>query len=590
MARRLASGDVPASATSPAAFARQGALERLGRSSFDVLVIGAGVTGCGVALDAAARGLRTALVDAGDVGCGTSSKSSKMVHGGLRYLSQHEYRLVAEALTERQRLLVNAPHLVRPLPFVIPLFAKGERPSQASVKALAKAYSSALWLYDLAGGVRIGRRHRRVDAATALAHLPSLQAGRLVDAFVYWDAQADDARLTLALARTAAAHGAVVATYAPVAALTSTGGRLSGARLADGTTIDAAVVINAGGVWSEQVAALSPEPAGHVSLRPAKGVHLTVRSDRLPCDYATVLSVPGDRRSVFVVPWDAAGALGPSGPGRFTYIGTTDTDYHGSLGDPQVTPDDVRYLLGAVNAWTTAALTPGDVTGTWAGLRPLVAGEEDDATADLSRTHRVHTSPEGLITVTGGKLTTYRRMAADAVDTAVRQLGRHLTYCPTRKLPLWGSDGTAALGEPGAARRLGIDPAVLAHLTGRYGGEARAVAAMVSADPTLGRPLVDGLHYLQAEALYSARYEMVHTLADILYRRTRSGILDRKATAAAAPAVADLIAPQLEWDRSRCAAEVDAVLALIDAERTALGTGPAQMAPASRSAVMSSQE
>ena len=555
-------------------FDRDAALRRLASNRFDVLVVGAGVTGCGVALDAAARGLRTALVDGGDLAGGTSSKSSKMVHGGLRYLSQREYRLVAEALTERQRLLVNAPHLVKPLPFLIPLFSRDQDRSRARVKSLAKAYSTALWLYDVAGGLRIGRRHRRVSAGDARAHLPSLRADRLVDAFLYWDAQADDARLTLALARTAADHGATVATYAAVASLLEEGGRVCGARLADGTEVRAEVVVNAGGVWSERVAQLSPTPSGHVRLRPAKGVHLTVPAERLPCDYATVLSVPGDHRSVFVVPWDAATAPAPSGPGRFTYIGTTDTDYDGPLDAPRTTAADVDYLLGAVNAWTTAALTPEDVLGTWAGLRPLVARDEaanaDDATADLSRTHRVDTSPQGLVTVTGGKLTTYRLMASDTVDTVQHLLGRRLTYCPTRRLALWGSGGSAELEIPGAAERLGTSPGVLAHLAGRYGGEARAVLAMVAADPSLGEPMVDGLPYLRAEALYAARYEMVHSLGDVLYRRTRAGILDREGTARAAASVADLVGGELGWDRGRRVAEVDAVLAEVRAERQAL--------------------
>jgi glycerol-3-phosphate dehydrogenase len=551
-------------------FDRAAGLDRLSRERFDVVVIGAGVTGCGVALDAAARGLNVALVDAGDIASGTSSMSSKLVHGGLRYLSSKEYRLVAEALAERQRLLVNAPHLVTPLPFLIPLFAKPGQRSQAAVKGMAKAYSSALWLYDLVGGLRIGHRHSRVPAATALEHLPSLRTDRLVDSFLYWDARADDARLALTLARSAAATGAVVATYAPVAALTSSGataqgGRIDGARLADGTTIAAGVVVNAGGVWSEQVARLSPSSGDHVAIRPAKGVHLTVRSERLPCDYATVLPVPGDRRSVFVVPWPHTG---------FTYVGTTDTDYDGDLSSPRATADDVSYLLAAVNAWTTSDLTPADVTGTWAGLRPLVAGGEG-ATADLSRRHTVDTSPEGLVTVTGGKLTTYRRMAADAVDAAAGVLGRYVGRSPTKRLRLWGADGCEALGDPGAAARLGIDDATLSHLIGRFGGQARAVAALAASDPGLAAPLVEGLPYLRAEAVHSARHEMVHTLTDLLWRRTRAGILDLEATVAAAPGAADLVGEVLGWSAGQRSAEVAEVRAAAAAELAARSGPPA---------------
>ncbi|MGH8922453.1 MAG: FAD-dependent oxidoreductase, partial [Actinomycetes bacterium] len=366
-------------------FDRGQALARLAHDRFDVLVVGGGITGCGVALDAAARGLRTALVDAGDFAGGTSSKSSKLVHGGLRYLQQRDFRLVYEALAERQRLLNNAPHLVHPLPFLIPLFARdGQRRSTAAVKGLARAYSSALTLYDLTGGLRIGHRHRRISAAAALAHFPALRTDRLVDSFLYWDAQTDDARLTLALARTAVlSHGAVAANYAPVIEVVEENGRVSGARLRDGTEIRASAVVNAGGVWSEKVASLGATPVGPPPIRPAKGVHVAVRADRLPCDCATVLAVPGDRRSVFVAPWDADRASVDGGAGRFTYIGTTDTDYDGSLERPDCTPGDVAYLLGAVNAWTGADLTPSDITGTWAGLRQLLR-HEDVSTADLS--------------------------------------------------------------------------------------------------------------------------------------------------------------------------------------------------------------
>ncbi|HET9692535.1 MAG TPA: glycerol-3-phosphate dehydrogenase/oxidase [Acidimicrobiales bacterium] len=541
-------------------FDRAGALARLAGDTFDVLVVGAGITGAGVALDAAARGLRTALVDAGDLACGTSSMSSKMVHGGLRYLSSGERKLVTEALAERQHLLDNAPHLVTPLPFLIPLFAKADG-STAAVKGLAKAYSSALWLYDVCGGLRIGHRHSRTSPAEARAHLPTLRADLLVDAFLYWDAAADDARLTLAVARTAAAHGAAVATYAPVTELTrSPAGALDGAVLADGTRVRAKAVVNAGGVWGEQVAQLAGA-GDHVAIRPAKGVHVTVPADRLPCDQATVLAVPGDRRSVFVVPWRGSG---------FTYIGTTDTDYDGDLRSPRCSAADVDYLLRAVNAWTTSALTPADVTGSWAGLRPLVAGASEK-TADLSRRHRVTTAADGLVTVTGGKLTTYRRMAADAVDAAYAVLGRHAPRCPTKRLALWGAP-TAADAAPAdeLADRLGLPAATVAHLQGRFGTAARAVAALVEADPALGAPLVEGLPYLRAEAVHSARTEMVHTLVDLLWRRTRAGILDREATLAAAPAAAALVAGELGWSAARVEQEVAAVAAEVGAERSAI--------------------
>jgi glycerol-3-phosphate dehydrogenase len=567
-------------------FDRQAALERLKAETFDVLVIGGGATGCGVALDAAARGLSTALVEAGDFACGTSSKSSKLIHGGLRYLQQHDYLLVYEALYERQRLIRNAPHLVHPLPFLIPLFGK----NGVVAKGVAKAYSVALWTYDLTGGVRIGHRHRRIDFPEALAHLPGLRTDRLVASFLYWDAQADDARLTLALARTAARQGAVLANYSPVATLLENSGRVCGVRLVDGTEIGAEVVVNATGVWSDQVATrVAPDSAtgkttAAFSLRPAKGVHLAVPAHKLPCDYAAVLLVPGDKRSIFVVPWAADEASGPLGPGRYTYVGTTDTDYSGPLDDPQCTADDVAYLLAAVNAWTTADLTPSDVTGTWAGLRPLISDARSARTADLSRRHRVMTSKNGLVTVTGGKLTTYRRMAADTVDQVTDQLGRSGRgrfrrgmrragrFGRTRNLVLigGGNGGRPVPGVAETATTAGVTASALAHLTGRYGSETGEVVALCQADPTLAQPLVPGLPYIRAEAVYSARHEMAVTLVDVLARRTRALILNRAASIQAAPDVAALVGAELGWDAAERDRQVSQLRAGADAELAAL--------------------
>jgi glycerol-3-phosphate dehydrogenase len=547
------------------AFDRGQALERLAAEEFDVLVVGGGITGCGVALDAAARGLRTALVEATDFASGTSSKSSKMVHGGLRYLQQREYGLVYEALHERQRLLLNAPHLVHPLPFLIPLFGR----DGVVNTTVARAYSVALWLYDVTGGWRIGKRHRRVSAGEAVAHFPALRTDRLVASFLYWDAQTDDARLTLAVARTAAQRGAVLANYSPVVELLETGDQVRGARLADGTEVRARSVINAGGVWSEAVALRAPDTAtSPVAIRPAKGVHIAVPAEKLPCDYASVLTVPGDRRSIFVVPWAADEVTGPRHPG-FTYLGTTDTDYEGPFDDPQCTSEDVAYILRAVNAATNANLTPSDITGTWAGLRPLVSDARSARTADLSRRHTVITSPNGLVTVTGGKLTTYRRMAADTVDVVARRLGGRVPASPTAHLPLVGAAKPGPVGDP-----------LLRHLSGRHGSETAEVLALCDLDPAWRQPLVPGLPYLKAEAVWAARREMARTVPDVLARRTRALILDREAAAAAAPDVAALLAPELGWDDDEQAAQVERFDALVEAERQASGTGSAGTAPA----------
>jgi glycerol-3-phosphate dehydrogenase len=305
-------------------------------------------------------------------------------------------------------------------------------------------------------------------------------------------------------------------------------------------------------VWSEQIAA----PAPSVAIRPAKGVHVTVPAEKLPCDYASVLAVPGEKRSVFVVPWAADEASGPSGPGRYTYIGTTDTDYDGPLDDPPCTAADVDYLLGAVNAWTSAGLTPSDVTGSWAGLRPLISGATSARTADLSRRHTVIRSGNGLITVTGGKLTTYRRMAADTVDAVLQQLEGHheRRRSSTRKLRLIGAP------PPREARE-----ATPGHLAGRYGTEVSELNDLCRATPDLAGPLASGLPYIGAEAVFAARHEMARTVGDVLARRTRALILNRDAAVAAAPVVARLMGGELGWDEAEIARQV----ALFEAEAAA---------------------
>jgi glycerol-3-phosphate dehydrogenase len=531
-------------------FRRDDALRRLADEEFDVLVIGGGVTGAGVALDAASRGLRTALVEKGDFASGTSSKSSKMVHGGIRYLQQREFRLVYENLAERQRLLNNAPHLVSPLPFLIPLFGR----DGVASKAVARSYATALWMYDLTGGWRIGERHREVSRDEALAHLPTLNTEHLVAGFLYFDARADDARLTLTLARTAAFEfGAVLANYTPVVRLVAgDNGSASGAVVRpvpdDQTSefpIRARVVVNATGVWADMVRALDEGRDPH-AIRPAKGVHVTVPADRLPCDIAAVIPVPKDRRSIFVVSW----------PGTdLVYLGTTDTDYSGPLDDPACTPEDVDYLLDAANNLTTSQLTRADVTGVWAGLRPLLAppakgGHVSERTADLSRRHTVSTSTHGVVTVTGGKLTTYRKMAQDTVDAVVGLLGEspRRRRCVTKSLPLMGAT-TRARDPVAMAQPLG-------RLLGRYGTESADVLAVADGRPELLEPVVAGLPYTGAELVYAAREEMAQTLDDVLSRRTRATIQRAHATMSAAAAIANLIAPDMGWGDREAAEQV----------------------------------
>ena len=582
-------------ASERASFDRDAALARLASDHFDVLVIGGGITGAGVALDAASRGLRTALVEKDDFASGTSSKSSKLVHGGLRYLQQREFRLVYENLAERQRLLDNAPHLVSPLPFLIPLFGK----DGVVNRSVATTYLSALWLYDLTGGVRIGQRHQRVSRAQALEYLPTLRTDRLVAGFLYWDARTDDARLTLEVMRTAVLdHGAVAANHVAVTAMLreADGSRVTGVRVdpADGEAFDvrASVVVNATGVWADQVRGLD-EGARPPSIRPAKGIHITVPADRLPCEIAAVIPVPKDHRSIFVVSW-----------GEQVYLGTTDTEWDGPLDDPACLPEDVDYILDAANAVITSPITRDDIRGVWAGLRPLLLPTRGkrklrERTADLSRRHTVSTSAEGVVTVTGGKLTTYRKMAQDTVDAVVPLLGRRTRLAGrtgrslpsvTKKLKLHGagsrdhapaaSSPDATFKDPDAATR------VAAHLAGRFGTDTPDVLALTAGRPELLEPLVPGLPYLAAEAVYAVRSEMARTLSDVLDRRTRAVLHDAAATAESAHRVAALIAPDLDWTDEHAFAEAEAYAASVRAVLVRAGLGAeAVLGPQSRRSV-----
>ncbi|MFN8024371.1 MAG: glycerol-3-phosphate dehydrogenase/oxidase [Acidimicrobiales bacterium] len=533
-----------------APFDRAAMLQRLQTEHFDVLVVGGGITGVYVALDAASRGLQTALVERDDFASGTSSKSSKLVHGGLRYLQQGEVRLVYEALRERQRLRTNAPHLVGVMPFMIPILGKpgaGQDTKSVVSRKIARALGSAMWMYDLTGGWRIGKLHRRLRAEAALAHMPTMPADRVLAAYLYYDAAVDDARLVLTVARTAAAHGAAVANGCRVVDLThDDSGRVTGVVAeADGRqlTVRARVVVNAAGVWSDEVRTLDEgvDPDG---IRPAKGVHLTVPWSKVRNDIAVVIPVPKDKRSLFVVPW------GPNGDGTFrhTYVGTTDTDYQGPLDAPQCTVDDIAYVLRALNASVDPAVSGGitvdDVTGVWAGLRPLVKSAESGRTADLSRRHQITRSARGVVTVTGGKLTTSREMAEDTVDEVLDLLGRR-ARCRTGRLKLLG----AVRPDRGSDQ-------VQRDLVARHGALASAVRRLADGDPSLLEPLVPGLPYRRVEAVWAVTHEMARTLDDVLSRRTRARLLDRRATVAAADEVARLIAPHLGWDDAEVARQV----------------------------------
>ena len=515
---------------------REAELQSLRSTQFDVLVVGGGVTGLGVALDAASRGLKVALVERDDFASGTSSKSSKLIHGGVRYLQQGEVALVYEALHERHRLKRNAPHLVQTLPFMIPIL---KRDGVVSRK-IARALGTALWMYDLTGGWRIGKFHRRLKADKAFTHLPTMDRQRLGSAYLYFDAMADDARVCLALARTAKSYGAVVLNYTRVEKiLHNENGQAAGAVVkpydTEAFAIDARVVVNAAGVWSDEVmtsdAGKNPD-----SIRPAKGVHLTVPWKMVRNDLAIVIPVPGDRRSLFLVPW----IPNYDGTYQYTYVGTTDTDYQGSIDDPQCTSVDINYVLKALNAAVMTNISADDVTAVWSGLRPLVKsvnGEKiSSRTADLSRRHKVSKSKSGVITIAGGKLTTYRKMAQDTIDEALTQLQKS-AKCKTKNLKLIGA--TTSTPKTNAKSAM--------HLAARFGTEASLINEMIAENPSLGEQLIAGLPYLKAEAVFAVKYEMARTLDDILSRRTRARIINRRASVASARAVAELIAPLLNW-------------------------------------------
>jgi glycerol-3-phosphate dehydrogenase len=535
---------------------------------FDVLVIGGGITGVGVALDAAARGLRTALVERDDFASGTSSKSSKMVHGGLRYLQNGDVRLVYEALRERRRLMKNAPHLVEILPFMIPILTKDGVVS----KKVAKALGSAMWMYDLTGGWRIGKLHKRVSAEQAARHFPTTHLDKLSAGYLYFDAAADDARLALTVARTAADRGAVVVNRCAVVDVTvlDDTGQANGVTLeADGERFHVAArcIVNAAGVWADEVRSLD-ETSHPDSIRPAKGVHITVPWDKIRVDIAVIIPVRADRRSLFLVPWGPR----PDGTFEHVYVGTTDTDYDGPLDDPQCTADDIDYVLTALNqaldSNITERITSDDITGVWSGLRPLVKSttnaNSSAKTADLSRQHQVAVSEAGVVRVNGGKLTTYREMAEDTVDVVAKRLAvaRPARRSSTRRLRLLGASSTNT-ADSGTVEH---------HLVHRYGSMADEIRALVAFRPDLAEPLVPGQPYLRAEAVYAVRHEMATTLDDVLARRTRAHLFDRPASLAAAAEVAALLAEELLWSPDETSRQLDAYRRLCINEENAGAT------------------
>ncbi|MBR7825515.1 glycerol-3-phosphate dehydrogenase/oxidase [Actinospica sp. MGRD01-02] len=530
---------------------RLAALGRMAEEEFDVLIVGGGVTGAGAALDAATRGLSVAVVEARDWAAGTSSRSSKLIHGGLRYLEQLDFALVREALKERGVLLHKiAPHLVNPVPFLLPL----------QHRVWERAYIGAgVMLYDTLGGAKALPMHRHLTKKAALRKAPGLKNDALIGAIQYYDAQVDDARYVMTLARTAAQYGAAVATRTLVTGFTREGERVTGAVVQDlengrSLTVKAKRVIAATGVWTDDLHELANAQGG-LKVRASKGVHIVVPRDRIDLD--TGLISRTEKSVLFIIPW-----------GDHWIVGTTDTDWELDRRHPAASAADIEYLLEHANALLRRPLTHDDIEGVYAGLRPLVSAGADVQTTKLSREHMVTEPVPGLFVIAGGKYTTYRVMAKDVVDAAAKNLGTHVPESVTESVGLLGADGYAAVwNERGQlARRHGLSQHRVEHLLRRYGSCVDELFELIDADPDLAEPLGGAGEYLRVEAVYAASHEGALHLDDILTRRTRISIEQRDRGVAAARDAAALVAPVLGWDAATAAAEIDRYLERVKAE------------------------
>jgi len=522
-------------------------LDRFQRETFDLVIIGGGINGAGIARDAAMRGLSVALLEKGDFAAGTSSKSSRMVHGGLRYLKTRQVHLVREALRERGVLLRIAPHLVHPFPYILPVY-EGGRDSRLKLKL-------GLLAYDLLAGLRGLEHHRALSREQLLRSEPALRPDGLRGGFRYLDCLVDDARLTLATIRSAALHGAAAVNYVVVTGLKRDAGRVTGVHFRDrldGHTGVARgrVVVNAAGPWVDQVRAMGEAPP---ILRPTKGIHLVLPHSSLTLSSAVAFPTPDDRM-IFAVPY-----------GDYTYVGTTDTDYRDSPDDVRADAADVDYLLAAVNAvFAQANLSPSDVISVWAGVRPLVYDE--GAPSDVPRDYQIEMKPEGLVTIAGGKLTTYRAMAQALVDRVLAWQGKRSARlgraCRTAQEPLPGGDFRRfqAFAQATVAtlqEEWGLSSGVAHRLVRTYGTEYVRVLAYAQSDRRLLQPLAPGSSVLRVQAVYAVAEEMAITLEDFLARRTDLMIFDRNHGLDTAPEAARLMGDVLGWGRRQRREQVE---------------------------------
>ena len=535
---------------------RDSAISQLGTEQFDILVIGGGVNGVGAALDAASRGLKVALIEAQDIAAGTSSRSSKLIHGGLRYLEQYDFKLVREALHERELMVSTlCPHLVKPVGFLFPLTEKFKE----------RTYVGAgLALYDaLRGFQRALPWHKHLSQKQINEIAPSLRHDIVTGAIKYFDAQVDDARHTMAVARTAARHGAIIATQVSAESLIREGRRIVGVNaldLASGKkiAIKAGATIMCAGVWSDQLhERFELTPGYNVTM--SKGVHIVVPGSAIKSDAGIILKTPIS--VLFLIPW-----------GDKWIVGTTDTPYEGDRAEPFATREDVQYILDQANRVLEPKLRADEIIGVYAGLRPLVANNKSATTTKLSREHTVDRPAAGFVSVAGGKYTTYRVMAKDVVDRAVIELRKLTQESVTEKLPLVGADGYFALEQQKEriAQESGLDVETVTHLLNRHGSLISEILEMIEDQPKLASKLDKELPYIKAEIVYATSHEGARSVDDVISRRTRLSFEAINHGLHLADEVAALIAPVLGWSAKERKDSIAQYIELVEREIVAL--------------------